>query len=360
MTETNSELSAQCNELITSLRPLRGQRIFDLVQQAGVDMNFWLVSAKTQKAIDPSDNIYQSTQWSFGGGKDPIVVCIWWKDLRCEGDRIVRTGSSKADIQTWTKLADEIRARGEKENRLTRKQNKAQALDLLLSEAHLRRKPIRVVLLDGKTPPMDEAAYESAIASERELDEKEWWVHEHNPYTGTYLLVRDVPMPAVIPKDPFDDAPDPSDDPLVKQIEESDLSRTEKDALIKIRVGQGWFRQALIKRWGGCAVTRCQDPSLLIASHIKPWSECRTRAERLSPDNGLLLSPNLDKAFDRGLISFSDTFKILLSPALHLQSQNTLQINAGLQLHNRTFEGSKPFLRWHRIFHGFEKAPDAD
>lgn len=354
-----TEGSPECKAILQPLKPTRAQRIFDLVQEAQVDMTFWLVSSKTQNAIDPSDNIFQSTQWSFGGGRDPIVVCIWWEDLTCREHDVVRKGSSKADIRTWTRLADEIRAKGERENRLTRKQNKAQALDQLLSEAYLRRKPVRVVLLDGDRPPIEDAARESAVASRRELDPKEWWVHEHDPYTGNYLLVRDIHMPEVVAEDPFGDAPDPSDDPLVRQIEESDLSQTEKDALIKIRVGQGWFRQALIKRWGSCAVTQCKDPSFLIASHIKPWSECITRAERLSPDNGLLLSPNLDKAFDRGLISFNDNFKILLHPDFHLQSQNTLQIHAGMQLHNRSFDGSRPFLKWHRIRHGFEKEAES-
>lgn len=349
------DVNSDCLSRLDRLQPIRGQRIFDLVEQAGVDMAFWIVSARTQKDIDPSNNIYQSTQWGFGGGKDPIVACLWWKELECLGDNIVRRGSSKADTMAWSKLRNDILAKGETENRLTTKIKKAQALDKLFSEAYLRRKPVKVVLLDGDTPPLEEAAYESSVASKRELDDKEWWVHEHDPYTGNYLLVRDVPMPAVVAKDPFEDAPDPSDDPLVKQIEESDLSQTEKDAMLKIRVGQGWFRQALIKRWGSCAVTQCKDHSMLIASHIKPWSHCTTRAERLSPDNGLLLSPNLDKAFDQGLISFGDNFKILLHPSLHLQSQNTLQIHAGLQLHNRTFEGSRPFLKWHRLHYGFER-----
>lgn len=350
-----AEINPECMANLRLLKPTRAQRIFDLVEQAGVDMKFWLVSARTQKEIDASDNIYQNTQWSYGGGKDPIVACIWWEDLICRGQDVVHRASSKADIQTWTKLADEIRARGEKENRLTRKQIKAQALDRLLSEAYLRRKPVRVVLLDGDRPPIEDAARESAVASRRELDEKEWWVHEHDPRTGNYLLVRDVPMPAVVEKDPFDNAPDLSDDPLIALIEDSDLSETEKNALLKIRVGQGWFRQALIRRWGTCAVTQCKDHSMLIASHIKPWNQCTTRAERLSPDNGLLLSPNLDKAFDRGLISFGDSFKILLHPNLHLQSQITLQIHPGMKLHNNTFEGSRPFLKWHRIQYGFEK-----
>lgn len=40
-----------------------------------------------------------------------------------------------------------------------------------------------------------------------------------------------------------------------------------------------------------------------MASHIKPWRDCDNH-ERLSGANGLLLSPHVDKLFDRHWISF--------------------------------------------------------
>ncbi|MBL8636431.1 MAG: HNH endonuclease [Myxococcales bacterium] len=44
-------------------------------------------------------------------------------------------------------------------------------------------------------------------------------------------------------------------------------------------------------------------PELLRSSHIKPWSDCETDAERLDIWNGFLLAPHLDAAFDRGFLS---------------------------------------------------------
>lgn len=83
------------------------------------------------------------------------------------------------------------------------------------------------------------------------------------------------------------------------------LTPTERLALTKARLGQGSYRSRLIDRWHGrCSVTGYEDPRLLIASHIKPWYAADNR-ERLDPSNGLLLTPNLDKAFDLGLISFN-------------------------------------------------------
>ena len=88
---------------------------------------------------------------------------------------------------------------------------------------------------------------------------------------------------------------------------------TEKTALIKSRIGQGSFRDKVLLQWTGCAVTGFNDTSLLIASHIKPWKKS-TNSERLDQWNGLLLSPNLDKAFDKGFITFERNGAIRLSP----------------------------------------------
>ena len=86
-------------------------------------------------------------------------------------------------------------------------------------------------------------------------------------------------------------------------IDDPNTTTTEKTALIKLRIGQGAFRDKVLLHWTGCAVTGFSDTSLLVASHIKPWKKS-TNSERLDQWNGLLLSPNLDKAFDKGFITF--------------------------------------------------------
>lgn len=354
------DFDPETDSLVAPLKPQTHRRIYDLVSEAGLDMGFWLMSKDTKKSIEPENNIHQSTRWSFGGEGQPIVTCIWWVNLKRSSDVVYRRGSIKADMDMWSTMAEEVRARGEKENLLTRRKNKAQAMGLVLFEANKKRLPVRVVLLHGKIPPVEEAATESAVASKRRLDHEEWWVHEYDAMTGNYLLVRGVHMPAFVPKDLYGGEPDTVDDPLIAQIQNSDLSETEKDALIKQRVGQGWFRDQLIVRWGRCSVTGCTDTSLLIASHIKPWRLCTTRAERLSSDNGLLLSPNFDKAFDRGLISFTDNFKILFHPSFKGAARQALRIeptsDLAVAFRKHEFEGLRPFLRWHRIHYGFEQA----
>lgn len=73
-----------------------------------------------------------------------------------------------------------------------------------------------------------------------------------------------------------------------------------------------------------------------------------TKAERLSPANGLLLTPHLDKLFDRGLITFTDSFDIVLSSKLTIDSQNALNVANRPNLRLRTFTDMRPYLEWHR------------
>lgn len=84
------------------------------------------------------------------------------------------------------------------------------------------------------------------------------------------------------------------------------------------RIGQQYFRKNVIDEcMGQCVVTqvREQSPSILIASHIKPWL-ASSNEEKVDGGNGLLLAPHIDKLFDSGLITFNDERKIVASSIL--------------------------------------------
>lgn len=92
-----------------------------------------------------------------------------------------------------------------------------------------------------------------------------------------------------------------------------DLQVTEKAALTKSRRGQGLFKDRVSKVEPRCRVTGVSNSALLIASHIKPWARCSTNAERLDQNNGLMLTPTVDRLFDRGYITFTGEGEILVS-----------------------------------------------
>lgn len=126
-------------------------------------------------------------------------------------------------------------------------------------------------------------------------------------------------------------------------IEQPEIENTEKSSLIQSRIGQGKFRESLVSLWGGCAVTRCNEISLLVASHIKPWSKSDNQ-ERLDPYNGFLLLPNLDKVFDLGFISFDPAGNILISS--RLPEYKLLGIAETMSIQIR--ENNKIYLEYHR------------
>jgi hypothetical protein len=90
---------------------------------------------------------------------------------------------------------------------------------------------------------------------------------------------------------------------------------TEREQLVKARVGQGLYRSRVELIEAGCRLTGITDRRFLRASHIKPWSKSDSR-EKLDGHNGLLLAPHIDHLFDKGFISFEDNGRLLRSEAL--------------------------------------------
>jgi EVE domain/HNH endonuclease len=124
-----------------------------------------------------------------------------------------------------------------------------------------------------------------------------------------------------------------------------ELGPTQRDALIKARLGQGQFRRDLLKYWASCAVVGCTVEAALRASHIKPWSKS-SDVERLDPANGLLLVATLDALFNDGLISFDDNGQMIVSNRLTAKDRSLLQLRGSLR--KKPSQLQQKYLRFHR------------
>lgn len=123
---------------------------------------------------------------------------------------------------------------------------------------------------------------------------------------------------------------------------------TEAERLVLQRVGQDIFRRGLIDYWEGrCAVTGLAVSELLRASHIKPWAACECDSERLDVYNGLLLAPQLDAAFDCGLITVEDDGEVVISPRLGDTARGLLGLGQPLRASGLT-ANHYGYLAWHR------------
>lgn len=121
---------------------------------------------------------------------------------------------------------------------------------------------------------------------------------------------------------------------------------------IKTRVNQNVFRQIVVSNYSGkCAISGIDLPELLFASHIVPWSI--NEDERLNPENGICLSALYDKAFDQGLITVNEDYKILLSDKLRKKSSVDFydkyfaHLDKQILISPQRYYPKKEFLQYH-------------
>lgn len=141
--------------------------------------------------------------------------------------------------------------------------------------------------------------------------------------------------------------------PLVQwEAEVAHLGDTEVERIVKERVGQSYFRRALMDYWDGrCPLTGIAEEAMLRASHIIPWAKCTTDQDRLDVFNGLLLAAHWDAAFDRGLVSFSDDGVALFKPGL---ATEVVDLLCGTAIQPLVLDPQhRQRLSWHRQQFGF-------
>ena len=104
-----------------------------------------------------------------------------------------------------------------------------------------------------------------------------------------------------------------------EQLVPEDFTGETRRVITEQRIKQNFFRRAVLSSYRGrCCMSGLSEQRLLIASHIVPWS--KDKANRLNPSNGLCLSAIHDRAFDKGLITLSDEFEIVVSDELRGRS----------------------------------------
>lgn len=96
------------------------------------------------------------------------------------------------------------------------------------------------------------------------------------------------------------------------KIDEIPVGKTRL-VVVKQRVNQDFFRSAVLTSYRNtCCITGIATPSLLIASHIKPWRDS-SDSERTNPSNGLCFNALHDKAFDKGFLTITPEYKVHIS-----------------------------------------------
>jgi hypothetical protein len=128
----------------------------------------------------------------------------------------------------------------------------------------------------------------------------------------------------------------------------ADILDTKRQSLIIARLGQGLFKERVLKTERFCRVTRVEKLEQLRASLCKPWRDA-TDDERLNGENGLLVSPSIDHLFDRGFISFEEQGRLIISPVAHRESRRKMGVETEIPVDVGPFSsGQQSFLDNHR------------
>lgn len=131
-----------------------------------------------------------------------------------------------------------------------------------------------------------------------------------------------------------------------------DFTGETRRVVTEQRIKQNFFRRAVLSSYRGrCCMSGLSEPRLLVASHIVPWS--KDKANRLNPSNGLCLSAIHDRAFDKGLITLTDDFKVVISEELKRRIEPFvtdvfLPLNGRTIEHPERFAPQAEFVAWHR------------
>ncbi len=128
-----------------------------------------------------------------------------------------------------------------------------------------------------------------------------------------------------------------------------------REKMVKVRVNQSFFRSSILASYNNtCCITGLSQSELLIAGHIKPWSE--DEKNRLNPRNGIAINALHDKAFENGLITITPDYKIQVSNVLLKQKKTETLDKYFLQYQDKEivlpsrFLPDVEFLKYHNEF----------
>lgn len=289
-------------DILINLRPNTQETIFDILELAKISTEDWFTKADGQPVKQVKANPNFCYNWSFGSLREGYALCIWHDTLEIQNECIVFTENLRKHA---AQLQADGHSPGNSEARKRRSLTqaiRARAFDEALHVSYARGTSVSVILTEGDQLARDEIGEGSSHVQYRSLDPVKWYVHNYEESTGECSLVRGV-------------KPAGSADGTDPEIEENGRPDDVQLRAIKIRRGQGRFREGLLAAYGRtCAISGCKIVDLLEAAHIRPHAE----EPNYRVNNGLLLRADLHTLFDVGLLTVDIRLRVRLAPALLL------------------------------------------
>lgn len=140
-------------------------------------------------------------------------------------------------------------------------------------------------------------------------------------------------------------------DEELKSLRRKGTATTEVDRIVKVRLGHSSWAKDIKSRAENCCQLQPRIKRNLVAGHIKPWSKCNDD-EKHDRANGLCLSPNFDRLFEDGAISFADNGRLIIVKP-DQDEADVYRLNPAMTI--KVAEGQTAYLRWHRQEHGVDE-----
>ena len=181
------------SHVIELLMPKTEAMVMDLVEVAGVDILPWSINNNGSLVKTPRANPKYVYEWSFGGGDDPTVFCVWHGSLAVKNEWILYEDNLREFALKLDLIAIDRYKPADVRSRARSQAKRARNFDSLLQKAYRKSQAVRVILLKGNINDELEIAIKASKVDYRLLDSENWFIHNYTDENGRFLMVRSAP-----------------------------------------------------------------------------------------------------------------------------------------------------------------------
>jgi len=177
---------------LEALRPRHSHAVIDLVRRAGVSVDRWFVRVDGTPAVSPRSNPAYCYNWSFGGGHEPAVACLWHASMKVLDGSIQFQSNLRALATKLEEIAVDTARPVEHRERARPQAARARNLDDLIRGCATAGRDVRVIVNEGDMRDESSLGEDSSFVKVRLLDAVPWSVASYDPITGECRLQRKV------------------------------------------------------------------------------------------------------------------------------------------------------------------------
>lgn len=159
--------------ILEKLKPIKRNKIIDLVAEAGLDVSDW-----ANYSGHPASNPKYCYEWAYVDERVGIVLNLWHEECSIENNQILQKLNFSERLADLTNIGNSVGV------------GRARRMQSAIHSAISKNLPIRVILLDGTRRKVFSQDRTSSRVEKRLLDPEPWSVQKYHEATGEVILVR--------------------------------------------------------------------------------------------------------------------------------------------------------------------------